>query len=79
MTCPLLKEDLIFNLTQGLGYEERSLALYEEFLVMLEGKELSAEEIHDKEIIERIASDERRHITIAKRLITIAEEYYHTT
>ncbi|NTV44841.1 MAG: hypothetical protein HGA67_04115 [Candidatus Yonathbacteria bacterium] len=75
-TCPLSKEDIIFNLTQGLGYEERSLALYGDLLSMW-GEGNAPEEMHDKEVITRIVEDERRHIDIVKRLIVIVEEYYN--
>ncbi len=76
MECPLSQKDILFNLSQGLGYEERSLKLYEEYLSLLEGKELSSEEKEDKEIIARIAEDEKRHIDVVKNLIRIVEESY---
>jgi rubrerythrin len=76
MECPLSQKDILFNLSQGLGYEERSLALYEEYLAMLEGKELSDEESYDRDVILRIAEDEKRHIDIVKNLIHIVEESY---
>ncbi|MBC8464968.1 MAG: hypothetical protein H8D63_01145 [Parcubacteria group bacterium] len=74
--CPLSQKDLLFNLTQGLGYEERSLALYEEHLAILEERELSPEEKKDRDTIMRIAEDEKRHIDIVKRLMQIVEESY---
>lgn len=74
--CPLSQKDILFNLRQGIGYEERSLALYEEYLAMLEGKELSDEESHDRDTILRIAEDEKRHIDIVNNLIRIAEKAY---
>lgn len=76
MNCPLSQQDILFNLKQGLGYEERSLKLYEDHLHMLEGKELSSGEEEDKKIIARIAEDERRHIEVVKNLIRIVEESY---
>ncbi len=68
-TCPMSKEDIIFDLKKGLEAEYRAMALCEKLAPLL-GHEL------DKEDINKIIADEKEHIEITNKLIEIVNKYY---
>lgn len=68
-TCPMSKEDIIFDLKKGLEAEYRAMALCEKLMPILD-HEL------DKEDIKKIIEDEKEHIEITNKLIDIVDKYY---
>jgi len=68
-TCPMSKEDIIFDLKKGLEAEYRAMGLCEKLMPLLD-HEL------DKEEINKIITDEKEHIEITNRLIEIVNKYY---
>jgi len=68
-TCPMSKEDIIFDLKKGLEAEYRAMALCEKLIPLLD-HEL------DKEDINKIITDEKEHIEITNKLIEIVNKYY---
>ena len=68
-TCPMSKEDIIFDLKKGLEAEYRAMGLCEKLIPLLD-HEL------DKEDINKIIIDEKEHIEITNRLIEIVGKYY---
>lgn len=68
-TCPMSKEDIIFDLKKGLEAEYRAMALCEKLMPLLD-HEL------DKEEINKIIEDEKEHIEITNKLIEIVNKYF---
>lgn len=68
-TCPMSKEDIIFDLKKGLEAEYRAMELCEKLMPLLD-HEL------DKKDIEGIIADEKEHIEITNKLIEIVNTYY---
>lgn len=65
----LEKEDILFNLEQGLRAENRALGMCKDLMDLLSDKE-------DKEKISKIILDEENHIKITEKLIKDANHYY---
>ena len=63
------KEDIVFNLNQGLEAERRALEMSQRLLVLLDNPE-------EKEKISLIVADEEKHIEITKRLIEMTNQHY---
>lgn len=68
-TCPMSKEDIIFDLKKGLEAEYRAMWLCGNLLPLLD-HEL------DKEDINKIIIDEKEHIEITNKLIEIVNKHY---
>ena len=68
-TCPMSKEDIIFDLKKGLEAEHSAMRLCEDLTPFL-NHEL------DKEEINAIIADEKEHIEITNRLIEVVNKHY---
>lgn len=68
-TCPMPKEDIIFDLKKGLEAEYRAMALCEKLIPLLD-HEL------DKVAIKKIIVDEKEHIEITNKLIEVVNKHY---
>ncbi|MBM2818276.1 MAG: hypothetical protein HW401_866 [Parcubacteria group bacterium] len=68
-TCPMSKEDIIFDLKKGLEAEYGAMGLCEKLMPLLD-------HALDKEEINKIIIDEKEHIEITNRLIEIVNKYY---
>jgi rubrerythrin len=65
--CKMDKNDIILNLKHGLDAEYRALDAYREFLPRIEDKT-------DRNLVEMIIADEKRHIKIVEQLINLVNE-----
>ena len=67
--CDITKNGLIDNFNEGLKLEYRALSYFDELLELLDDEE-------DKKIIQYIINDEKEHIEITKKLISISNTHF---
>ena len=68
-SCPMKKEDILFNFENGLKAEERSIQICRELLELIDDAE-------DRADLERIIRDEARHIKITHDLMEMTRSHY---
>lgn len=66
--CSLNKNGIILNLNEGLEIEYRALDMYRDLLTRLNDKV-------DKNMVEMIIDDEKKHIKLVENLIEIVNQY----
>jgi len=67
--CIMERDDIIFNLKEGLKTEYRAKEACENLLSFLNAAE-------DKRAISGIITDEEKHIKITEQLIKVVENYF---
>ena len=66
--CAMTKNDIILNLKQALNSEYKALDGYDDLLRLIDDDT-------DRNVIEMIIEDEKRHVKIVEDLINLVNEF----